>query len=263
MAGTDRSRRPAKASASGDAAVPVFILIEPQLGENIGMSARAMLNCGLTRLRLVRPRQGWPNEHAVAPSSGADVVLDGVEVFETTEEAIADLELVYATTARTRDMVKPCVTPFEAAEEMAPFIAEGGNCGVLFGRESRGLTNDDTTLADKILSVPLNPGFPSLNLAQAVFVIGYEWFQRTTDINLSGVHIPKDTRPANKQELTNMFEHLEDELEAGGFFHVTEKKPIMVRSIRNVFQRATMTEQEVRTFRGVIKSLANIHRKKG
>jgi len=262
MAGTNRSRRPAKATASGVAAAPVFILVEPQLGENIGMAARAMLNCGLTRLRLVRPRDSWPNKNAVTPSSGAEIVLDGVEVFDSTEEAIADLELVFATTARTRDMVKPCVTPFEAAQEMAPFIADGGNSGVLFGRESRGLDNNDTTLADKILSVPLNPGFPSLNLAQAVFVIGYEWFQKTTDLKISGTHIPKDTRPANKQELTNMFGHLEDELEAGGFFHVAEKKPIMVRSIRNVFQRAAMTEREVRTFRGVIKSLANRYRGK-
>jgi tRNA/rRNA methyltransferase len=262
MAGTDRTRRPAKAEASGINDAPVFILVEPQLGENIGMAARAMLNCGLTRLRLIKPRQGWPNEHAIAPSSGADIVLENIEVFETTEEAIADLELVYATTARSRVIVKPCVTPYEAAAEMSSYVNKGGSCGVLFGRESRGLNNDDTTLADKILSVPLNPGFSSLNLAQAVFVIGYEWFQKITDIKISGTPIPKETRLADKKELTNMFEHLEDELQTGGFFHVEEKRKIMSRTIRNVFQRATMTEQEVRTFRGVIKCLASMPRNK-
>jgi len=232
-------------------------LIDPQLGENIGMVARAMLNCGLTDLRLVRPRDGWPNPQAVSAASGADIVLDNTRVFETTGEALADLNLVYATTARDRDMTKEMVTPEIAAEEMRAVGSEG--CGILFGREAKGLKNEDIVLANKIVIAPLNPGFTSLNLSQAVLLLAYEWYKLADDTPGAELRM-KDTRPANKQELLGLFEHLENELDSHGFLRVKEKRPVMVQNIRNVFQRANMTEQEVRTFRGVVKSLTQFPR---
>jgi len=256
MAGTDSTRRPAKTSAAGRAGAPAVILIEPQLGENIGMAARAMLNCGLHDLRLVRPRHGWPNEHARSPAAGADVVLDQARVFETTEDAIQDLQLVYATTARPRGMTKDVLAPREAAVRLRAFQDGGGAAGVVFGREARGLNNDDVALADAIIAAPLNPGFQSLNLAQAVFAVAYEWFQAGDDTPAARLSMPKETRPANKQELHWLFEHLEEELDACGFLRVTEKRPVMVRNLRNILQRAGLTEQEVRTLRGVISGLA-------
>lgn len=258
MAGTDTPRRPAKESAGAPGEdAPAVILVRPQLGENIGMAARSMLNCSLTDLRLVAPRHGWPNGKAVKPSAGAEVVLDAARVFETTAEAVADLGLVYAVTARPRDMVKEVLTPRRAAAEMRAFGVGGGRSGVVFGPEAKGLDNDDVALCDGILSVPLNPAFCSLNLAQAVLLVGYEWF-------LAGgpgapavrLPIPKDSRPATKEELIAMFEHLEAELDACGFLRLREKRPIMVRNLRNLFQRARLTEQEVRTLRGVIAGLS-------
>jgi len=249
MAGTDKSQT----EPSSDAA-PAVILVDPQLGENIGMVARAMLNCGLTDLRLVRPRDGWPNEKAVAAASGADSVVNDARLFETTEEAIADLVFVYASTARDRDMTKRVVTPDAAARE----IRERGSadCGIIFGGEAKGLKNDDIALADTILQVPLNPGFTSLNLSQAVLLAAYEWYKLGDD-TAEDVLTMQASRPANKHELTGLFEHLEDALDESGFFHVREKKPIMARNLRNLLQRAAPTEQEVRTLRGVIKSLLN------
>ncbi|MHA1598291.1 MAG: RNA methyltransferase, partial [Alphaproteobacteria bacterium] len=168
MKQTKRKRRPPKSSAAAaldGVPAPAIILVEPQLGENIGMTARAMLNNALSELRLVAPVHGWPNEHAIKPSSGAEVVLDGVRVFETTKQSVADLSHVYATTARDRDMTKRVMTPRAAVREMRDVIADGGRPGVLFGREAWGLNNDDVALADCLISVPLNPAFPSLNLA--------------------------------------------------------------------------------------------------
>lgn len=219
-----------------------------------------MLNCGLTDLRLVRPRDGWPNEKAWASASGADVVLDNVTLYGSTYEAVADLEVVYATTVRTRDMIQEFVTPRLAAEQLRVHYAAGHKTGVLFGPERSGLVNDDLTLAAKLITVPLNPSFASLNLAQAVLLIGYEWFQ-------TGV-VPPDrqlhtgqTRPATRAELVNLFEHLEGELDRTGFFTTEEKRPSMVRTLRNLFERMEMTEQEVRTFHGVLASLTG--RRKG
>ncbi|MCG8508622.1 MAG: RNA methyltransferase [Rhodospirillales bacterium] len=242
---------------------PAVILIKPQLGENIGMAARAMLNCGLAEMRLVAPRDGWPNPAAEAAASGATLVLDNAKVFATTEEAIADLNLLYASTARSRDMTKPLVTPRQAAREIHKARASGIRAGVLFGPEAKGLNNDDVSLADAILMVPLNPGFSSLNLAQAVLLIGYEWFQAGLDVPDRELAMPADTRPANKQELAYLFEHLETELDACGFLHVEEKRPIMVRNLRNMFQRAELTEQEVRTLRGVIVGLVQGKKRRG
>jgi tRNA/rRNA methyltransferase len=252
---TERPRRPAKAETTVFEGAPAVVLVQPQLGENIGMVARAMLNCGLTDLRLVKPKMGWPNPHAEAPASGAEVVLENVRVYETTRDAIEDLTFVIATTARPREMVKPVFTPRAAAREIRALAARGEQTGILFGREAVGLHNDDVSLADAILNVPLNPAFSSLNLAQCVLLVGYEWFglgDETPDAYLSS---RKETRPATKGELTGLFEHLETELDKAGFLWPTEKAPAMVRNIRNMLGRAGFTEQEVRTFRGIIAAL--------
>ncbi|MGB5947765.1 MAG: RNA methyltransferase [Parvibaculum sp.] len=250
MAGTDQTKL--DSSRSGQA--PAVILVQPQLGENIGTASRAMLNFGLSDLRLVAPRDGWPNERARAAASGADIVIDNARLFARSEEAVADLDFVVATTARVRDMVKPVLTPAAAAARLREVIAGGGRAGVLFGPERTGLTNDDVVLADAVLMVPVNPAFASLNLAQAVLLIGYEWFKaadQTPDRQIDYLQ----TRPATKEELLGFFEHLETELDRFGFLKPPEKRPSMVRNLRNMFQRAEMTEQEVRTMRGVVAAL--------
>ncbi len=247
MAGTDKTQDPVLGG-------PSIVLVEPQLGENIGTAARAMLNFGLTDLRLVRPRDVWPNPKALGAASGADAVVNGARLFDTTEEAIADLQRVYAASARTRDMRKTVVTPQKAAADMRAFTAAGESCGILFGPERAGLNNDDVALADTLLSVPLNPAFPSLNIAQAVLLIAYEWF-RTDDETPPEVFVEGRTGPAARADLIGLFEHLESELVAGGFLFPPEKAPVMMRNLRNMLQRAHLTDQEVRTFRGVIKGL--------
>jgi len=262
VAKTKKARRLPKSSATASDDAPAIILINPQLGENIGMAARAMLNNALGDLRLVAPVHGWPNEHAIKPSAGAGVVLDGVQVFDDTKQAVGDLSHVYATTARDRDMTKRVLTARAAAEEMRGVIADGGKPGVLFGREAWGLNNDDVVLADTLVTIPMNPSFASLNLAQAVLLIGYEWFQSGDETEAIDERIPKKTRLANKDELVGMFEHLEAELDDCGFLRPPEKRPTMVQSIRNMFQRANMTEQEVRTFRGIISGLIRRHERK-
>ncbi|MBT7942760.1 MAG: RNA methyltransferase [Alphaproteobacteria bacterium] len=262
MAGTDHTKTTEPALKG--LTTPAVILVEPQLGENIGMAARAMLNCGLTDLRLVAPRDGWPNKDALAASAGAVQVIEAAQVFETTTEAVADLNFVLATTARHRDMTTRIVTPHQAAAEIHAVLGEGENrAGILFGREAKGLKNDDVTQADAIVMVPVNPGFSSLNLAQAVFAVCHEWYLAAIDEQEpSGLAIPKETRPASKDELNGMLKHLGDELEDAGFFHVEGKRPVMERNLRNMFQRANLTEQEIRTLRGVISSLTRTHEKK-
>ena len=254
MAGTDRKR-----AAAGQG--PAIILVEPQLGENIGAAARAMLNCGLTDLRLVNPRDGWPNEKAVAAASGADSVIAAARLFETPEGAIADLSCVYATTARHRGMIKRVVTPRRAASEMRKKIAEGEAVGVLFGPERMGLVNDHIALADAVISVPLNPGFASLNLGQAVLLLGYEWFQ-VADRTPASELVTNETRPAEKAELLNFFAHLEKELDDCGFLRNAEKRPSMVRNIRNLFQRTGLTHQEIRTLHGIVAELATYRQRR-
>lgn len=244
VAGTDHSR-------AGVTGGPAIILVEPQLGENIGTAARAMLNCGLDDLRLVRPRDGWPNDRAVAAASGADGVLAGARLFPSVEAAIGDLVHVYASTARDRYMVKREVTPRRAAEEMRGFTAEGEACGVLFGPERTGLVNEHIALADTVLTVPLNPAFSSLNLAQAVLVVGYEWFTARTEPHAESLHTGH-SRPANKAELLRFFEHFEEALVDSGFLRHSDKRPSMTRNLRNLFQRALCTEQELRTLHGVV-----------
>ena len=248
MAGTDHRRRAATLG-------PAIILVEPQLGENIGTAARAMMNCALDDLRLVRPRDGWPSAKAVAAASGADSVLDKARLYPSVEAAIAGLVHVYAATARDRGMVRREVTPRRAAVEMRQWLAADEPCGVLFGPERTGLLNDDVALADTVLTVPLNPGFASLNLAQAVMIVGYEWFTAGTAAPPEALR-RGGSRPATKEELVNFFEHLEEELIKNGFLRNRESRPGMVRNLRSLFQRAQCTEQELRTLHGVVTAFA-------
>ncbi len=233
---------------------PAIVLVEPQLGDNVGATARAMLNCALTDLRLVNPRDGWPSERARAMASGADAVLDAARVFDTVAEAVADLQVVFATTARHRDMVKDEVTPTEAAAEARRRSAAGERCGFVFGRERIGLTNDEVVLADAVLHVPLNPAFRSLNLGQAVLLVAWEWF-RSGDATPPRQRIEAGHRRATRRELLTFFDHLEMALEASGYFKVAEMRPVSVRSIRNLFTRAELTDQEVRTLHGIVTAL--------
>jgi tRNA/rRNA methyltransferase len=263
MAGTD-SR---KALPPGPS--PCVILVNPQLGENIGTAARAMANFSLSELRIVEPRDGWPNAKALSAASGADALIAGARVFDALGPAIADLHFVYATTARPRGMIKTVITPEMAGADMRARIGRGQSIGILFGRERWGLDNDEVALADVIVSAPVNPAFASLNIAQAVLLIGYEWYkgqaqsvgQGTPElpaIESPGLRAP-DTRPATKQELEGFFHHLEAELDEAGFYKTAEKKPGMVRNMRNLFLRAGLTEQEVRSLRGMVASLARVH----
>jgi tRNA/rRNA methyltransferase len=244
MAGTNSSR-------DGVAGGPAIILVEPQLGENIGTAARAMMNCGLDDLRLVRPRDGWPNDKAVSSASGADRVLAKARLYPTVGAAIGDLAHVYASTARDRYMVKRELTPRRAAEEIRGFLAAAEPCGVLFGPERTGLVNDDIALADTVITVPLNPAFSSLNLAQAVLLIGYEWYTADTEPQSERLHTGH-SRPADKAELMRFFDHFEEALVESGFLRHPDKRPSMTRNLRNLFQRAGCTEQELRTLHGVI-----------
>ncbi len=250
---------------------PVVILVEPQLGENIGAAARAMANFDLSELRLVAPRDGWPNPKALAAASGADWVIEGVRVFDSTEAAIADLHHVVATTARPRDMIKPVMTPETAARDIRRRMMGGARCGILFGSERAGLNNDQVSLADAIVTAPVSQRFASLNLAQAVLLMAYEW-KKTENTESLGRMTAFDgpvteglalgrTRPATREELLGFFTHLEQALEASGFLYPPEKRPAMVRNIRNMFLRMGATEQDVRTLRGIVGSLTRIHRK--
>ena len=238
-----------------NALAPAIILVGAQLGENIGTVARAMLNFGLTDLRLVSPRPGWQTERAIKASAGAEALIENHHLFDTVAEATADLGYVVATTARKRDMVKPVVTPAAMASAMRARQSEHHpQSGILFGCERTGLDNEDISLADAICSVPLNPDFSSLNLAQAVLLMGYEWFQ-TADATPSEQLELHDARPAKRGEINAMFEHLESALDAAGFLAPPEKKPAMARNIRNIFNRSALTEQDVQTLRGIVNAL--------
>jgi tRNA/rRNA methyltransferase len=247
---------------SGTQRIPAIILVEPQLGENIGAVARAMLNCGLTDLRLVRPRDGWPSDPARRAAAGADSVIDGARLFDTPEAAIADLHLVLATTARSRDMVKPVLSPDAAALRLHEAAAAAQAAGVMFGPERSGLTNDHVALADAALTFPLNPGFTSLNLAQAVLLLGWEWRRRTVEAPPDEA-IPAISPPATHGDVTHLFAHLETELDTGGFFFPPENRPHMVRNLRNLLVRARLTEQDVKTLHGVIACLVRLRQRGG
>jgi tRNA/rRNA methyltransferase len=250
MAGTDTTRIALLPAA------PVVILVEPQLGENIGMAARAMLNCGMERLRLVRPREEWPNPKAVAAASGADRVLEQARLFPTTAAAVADLQRVYATTARPRGMVKRVLSPAAAAVEIRALAPEATAAGILFGREAAGLDNDEVALADAIITVPLNPGFSSLNLGMAVLVVCHAWFTAApVPLGALAASPAATSPPATKAELIGLFEHLEAELDHCGFLRNRAQRPTMVRNLRNLLGRAGLSRQEVRTLRGIIRCL--------
>jgi tRNA/rRNA methyltransferase len=237
-----------------DRLAPAVILVRPQLAENIGSAARAMLNCGLTDLRLVRPRPSWPHPRAVAAAAGADMVLDGAKIFSTTAEAIADLHYVYATTARPREGVKPMVTARAAATEVHERAAKRERSGFLFGPERTGLENDEVSLADAILRVPVNPEFSSLNLAQAVLLAAYEWRQAGEDA-APRVLLKGKAEAATKEDIVGFFDRLEAELDACGFLRNPEMRPTMVRNIRNIFHRAGLMAHEVRTLQGILTGL--------
>jgi len=233
---------------------PAVILVRPQLGVNIGTAARAMLNCGLDDLRLVAPREGWPNAHAWPAASGAIAVLEKARVFATLEEATADLTRLYATTWRERGLVKWIFTPEEAARDIRQLASEGGTSGLLFGPERTGLENEDLARVEAIVTVPLNPEFPSLNLAQAVLLVGYAWWtagQETPARRLETGLSPLAGRAALDNFMARLVQHLDET----GFFHPPEKREHMVRNLEACFGRLQPTEQELRTLFGAIKAL--------
>lgn len=241
---------------------PAIILVEPQLGENIGMVARAMANFGLSELRLVNPRDGWPSDKARSAASKADHVIDGTRVFETLEEAIADLNFVYATTARERYGFKPVRSPVTAAATLRDRFVSGERTGILFGREKSGLSNEEVALADELVTFPVNPAFASLNIAQAVLLMSYEWMKSGMEDLTVTAFQPIEQRPALKEEVLGLFEHIEEALDARGYFRPIAKKPKMVDNLRAVLSRRAFTAQEVGVLRGVISSLDRFSRKR-
>src|ERR671935_1691958 len=237
-----------------DAGGPIIILVEPQLGENIGAAARVMANFGLRRLRLVKPRDGWPNIQARRAASGADRVLEEAELYDTLDAAIADCTLVLATTARAHDQAKPVISPQAAATLLAPRVAAGESVAVMFGRERYGLENDEVALADRIVTFPVNPAFASLNLAQAVAVIAYEWFKLACGGTLPFA-MPEKSSPAGKEQVQAFFAHLERQLDAIEYFRPLEKRATMLVNLRNIFARMQPTQQDIQTLHGIVVAL--------
>ena len=232
---------------------PTIILVEPQMAENIGMAARAMANFGLSEMRLVAPRGGWPKKGARAAASGAVHVLEGAKLFATAREAVADLQFVLATTARERGQMKRVLGPEGAMREAQGRLSAGQKVGILFGRERTGLENDEIALSDAILTFPVNPAFKSLNLAQAVLLTGYEWFRAS-----QGGAVPfseESSPPATRESVASFFDWVEAELDAVNFYP-PDKRPVMTRNMRDIFLRRGLTEQDVRTLRGALRALA-------
>ncbi len=248
--GTDKTK------SGHELAGPVVILVEPQLGENIGMAARAMGNFGLSRLRIVNPRDGWPNVHAKRAASGADYILDQAELFDTVEQAVADCSLLFATTARAHDQAKPVVAPEAAAREIVAQIEAGtGEVGIMFGRERYGLQNEEVALANRIVTFPVNPGFASLNLAQAVLLMGYEWFKLSTAGALPFA-MPERSEPASQHQMQAFFDNLVRELDKVEFLRPAEKRETMLVNLRNIFTRMDPTKQDMHTLHGVVMAIA-------
>ncbi|MBV8939829.1 MAG: RNA methyltransferase [Alphaproteobacteria bacterium] len=234
-------------------AAPAIILVRPQLGENIGAVARAMSNFGLSDLRLVAPKNGWPNPRAYDMAVSASPLLDRAQLYATLPEAMHDISVAYATTARTRDMAKPQLVPAETALALRRAAEQGQRAALLFGPERTGLTNEETVLADGIVTIPTAPDHASLNLSQAMVILGYEWFTRgaiTSDIARGAVY-----PPATKQEVESFFTQLEEYLDAVDYFRTAQKKTLMWQNLRTIFVRAAMNEQELRSVRGVIRAL--------
>jgi tRNA/rRNA methyltransferase len=248
--GTDKTK------AGRELAGPIVILVEPQLGENIGMAARAMGNFGLTRLRIVNPRDGWPNVHATRSAAGADHILEKVELFDTVAQAVADCTLLFATTARAHDQAKPVVAPEGAAREIVAHIGQGtGEVGILFGRERSGLLNEEVAIANRIITYPVNPGFASLNLAQAVLLMGYEWFKLATSGALPFA-MPERSEPASQHQIDAFFDNLVRELDRVEFLRPAEKRETMLVNLRNIFTRMDPTKQDMHTLHGVVMAIA-------
>jgi tRNA/rRNA methyltransferase len=233
---------------------PVVILNVPQLAQNIGAVARVMANFGLDRLRLVAPRDGWPQEHAWAAASGADWPLNDAQVFTRLEDALADLQLVFATTARPREIQTRVLTPRQGAAELSVAAREGQTTGLLFGGERAGLETADIALCQGVITIPIDPRFRSLNLAQAVAINAYEW--RLLEMDQPPPAFREGPPPADGAAMLGLFEHLEGDLQAAGFFHPPEKTPSMVQNLRAALARARLSDQEVRTFRGVVTALS-------
>lgn len=248
MSGTNHG-----ADAGWSGAMPSVILVRPQMGENIGAAARAMWNFGLDRMRIVAPRDGWPNERAVAMASGAGRVLDQVMLTETVPEAAADLHFTYATTARARDLTKPVLTPEEAMADAHHRIADGQNVGILFGPERAGLENDDLAGANALISVPVNPAFGSLNLGQCVLLLAYEWRRQAAS---SQATKEDRTRPATQIEVEKLFEHMETNLTEARFFYPETKAAHMRTNLRNLLSRMPMTDADIRILHGVVRALS-------
>ena len=233
---------------------PAFVLVRPQMGENIGGAARAMWNFGLDHMRVVAPRDGWPNPKAVAMASGAGRLLDGAGLFGTTAEAVGDAAFVYATTARSRDLTKPVFTPEAAMRDAAARIARGERVAVLFGPERAGLENDDIARANAIVSVPVNPEFPSLNLAQCVLLTAYEWRRATEDTDAVTMEMA-GTEAATQVEIEKLAAHYEERLETAGFFYPETKAEGMKRTLRNLWSRMPMTRADVQIMHGILRQM--------
>jgi len=230
---------------------PVIILVQPQLGENIGKAARAMLNFGLTELRLVAPRDGWPNPSAGPAASGADIVLEQAQVFDTLAEAVADCSTVFASTVRRRELVMPVIGP----EDMARQITEvGGRSAILFGPERSGLATEDVAVADAIVTVPINPQFGSLNLAQAVILLAYEW-SRTK--GLAQPTVREVEPPAPHSDVDGLIEHLEGALDTAGYFFPPERKEVTRNNIRTIFTKTGWSTREIKAVRGMLRALVS------
>jgi tRNA/rRNA methyltransferase len=249
MSGTDRTK------TGLDLEGPAIILVEPQLGENIGMAARAMGNFALVRLRIVNPRDGWPNVAAQRAAAGADHILERAELFDTVEQAVADLDLLFATTARAHDQAKPVMGPQAAASEIAAQVTGGAKAGILFGRERWGLTNEEVARANRIITFPVNPGFASLNLAQAVLLMGYEWFKQATSGELPFA-MPERSERASQHQMDAFFENLVRELDRVEFLRPAEKRDTMLVNLRNIFLRMEPTRQDMHTLHGVVMAIA-------
>lgn len=234
-------------------AAPAVILSRPQMGENIGAAARAMKNFGLSDLRLIAPPRGWPNERAQVLASGAGDIIEKARVFATAAEALADIQLVFATTARDRDVLRDILTPEAAANRLRAASLEGLSTAILFGGERAGLDNDEMSLAEAAITIP-TAEFPSLNLGQAVLLIGYEWL-KSADATPPTRQRKTTAQPASRADLVGLFEHLERELDAAQFLYPPEKKETMVRNMRAMILRSQLSDQEVRTIRGMIVAL--------
>ena len=248
-AGTDGTKHWAELAG------PIIVLVEPQLGENIGAAARAMANFGLARLRLVAPRDGWPNMHARRSAAGADRVLDGAALYDTLPAAIADCTLVLATTARAHDQAKPVLDPQAAAAWLSPHVTAGENVALLFGRERHGLENDEIARADRIVTFPVNPAFASLNLAQAVALMAYEWFKLASG-GVLPFTMPRKSEPAGKQQIDAFFANLEKELDAIEYFRPLDKRATMLVNLRNILARMQPTQQDIQTLHGIVMALS-------